>query len=92
MSTDTKIGLGMVGLLAVCCGLPLIATLFASGVLLGAVGSVWAHGQLLFTVGAALLISTGLWLLVRRRGTHAADDATCCAPPVVSTRSQDQAK
>jgi len=81
MNGDTKIGVGLIGLVALCCGGPLIVSLITSGVLLGALGMLWAGSLLPFLLGSAIVILTGLWLFARRRAIDAPGDAACCAPP-----------
>jgi len=78
MNGDTKIGLGLVGLLALCCGGPVIVSLITSGVLLGAVGTLWAGGELPFLLGGAVLVLAGLWLVARRRALDPPGSAACC--------------
>jgi uncharacterized membrane protein YedE/YeeE len=81
MNGDTKIGVGLVGLVALCCGGPLIVSLITSGVLLGALGTLWAGSQLPFLLGSAIVILAGLLLFGRRRAIEAPRDAARCATP-----------
>ncbi len=76
-----KMGLGAVALMALCCGAPLILTLFASGVVLGGLSTVWADGRLLLLLGGGALVLAAAWLLARRRTPGTADGADCCAAP-----------
>ena len=80
MNSDTKIGVGLVGLMALCCGGPLIVSLITSGVLLGTLGALWAGGELPLALSGAVLVVAGAWLFARRRTVAAAGDAACCAP------------
>lgn len=63
MNSDTKMGLGLVALLALCCAGPVVVSLLASGAILGAAGAIWAIGRPLFLSGAVALIAlgAGLW-------------------------------
>jgi hypothetical protein len=81
MNNDMKLGAGVVALMALCCGGPLILSLLASGAVLGALGGVWAGGRLLLLVGGAALVLAAVWLLVRRRAPGTADGVDCCAAP-----------
>lgn len=70
---------GIVPLLALCCGLPLLLVGFGAAGVLGAIGSVLGNS---WVIAAAVVLIIGLlaWLLRRRRaGTkRRADD--CCVP------------
>jgi hypothetical protein len=46
MNGETKMGLGLVAAMALCCGGPLILSALASGVVLGSLGAVWDGGRL----------------------------------------------
>ena len=81
MNNDMKMGAGVVALMALCCGGPLILSLLASGAVLGALGGVWAGGRLLLLVGGGALAVAAVWLLVRRRVPGTADRVDCCAAP-----------
>jgi hypothetical protein len=81
-NNDMKMGLGVVALMALCCGAPLILALFASGVVLGGLGTVWAGGRLLLLLlGGGALVVAAAWLLTRRRTPGTGDGADCCAAP-----------
>ncbi len=66
-NNDSKVGLGLVALMALCCGGPLILSLFASGAVLGALGAVWAGGSLLLLLVGGTRVVAAAWLLARRR-------------------------
>jgi hypothetical protein len=81
MSRDAKLGLGIVFLLAVCCGGPLILSLLAAGAGLGALGAAWAGGgrPLLLLSGSMVVVVTAGWLLARRHASRADAHAACGA-------------
>ena len=89
MNSDIKIGAGLVGQMALCCGGPLIVSLITSGVLLGALGTLWAGGELLLLLSGAVLIVAGAWLFARRRSGDAPGQAACCAPEPSSASGAD---
>ena len=80
-SNDSKVGLGVVALMALCCGGPLILSLFASGAVLGALGTVWAGDRLLLLLCGGALVVAAVWLLARRRTQGRAEGVDCCAAP-----------
>jgi len=80
-NNDMKMGLGGVALLALCCGAPLILALFASGVVLGGLGTVWAGGRLLWLLGGGALVVVAVWLLVRRRTPRRAEGGRLMRSP-----------
>jgi hypothetical protein len=84
MNSDTKMGLGVVALLALCCAGPLILSLVASGALLGALGGVGVGGRPLVLAGAAVLVGAAGLLLVRRRSSQTDEGAACRTPPAAS--------
>lgn len=84
MSSDAKMGLGIVGALAVCCGGPLILSALASGAVLGALGALWDGGRLVLLAGGAVLIVAAVWLLARRLASPAHPAVDCCAVPMSS--------
>jgi hypothetical protein len=80
-NSDAKVGLGVVALMAMCCGGPLILSLLASGAMLGGLSAVWADGRLLVVPGVVLVVGA-MWLLSRRRSSHANESSACSATPV----------
>jgi len=66
-NNDSKVGLGLVALMALCCGGPLILSLFASGSRPWPLGAVWAGGSLLLLLVGGTLVVAAAWLLARRR-------------------------
>jgi MerT mercuric transport protein len=90
MNSDTKMGLGVVALLALCCAGPLILSLLASGALLGALGAVWVGGRPLVLAVAAVLVGAAGWLLVRRRSSQADEGAACRTPPAALPRTAEK--
>src|SRR5262252_5596592 len=85
--SDTKIGLAVVALMAVCCGGPLMLSLLASGAVLGGLGALWAGGRLLLVPGIVLVVGA-IWFLSRRRSAQADESSACCATPVPSAGTQ----
>jgi len=65
---ETKFGLVAVGLMAVCCGGPLLLSLVASGAVLGALGALRSSGPMLLAA-AALLGAVGVLLWRRARAS-----------------------
>ncbi len=90
MNNDMKMGAGVVALMALCCGGPLILSLLASGAVVGALGGVWAGGRLLLLVGGAALVLAAVWLLVHRRAPGTADRVDCCALPASPVDTADR--
>jgi hypothetical protein len=78
-NSDTKIGLGIVALMALCCGGPLVLSLLASGAVLGGLGALWSDSRLLVVPGVVLVVGA-LWLLLRRRSAQADESSGCQAP------------
>lgn len=70
MNSDTKMSLGLVAILALCCTGPVVVSLLASGAILGAAGAMWAIGRPLLLSGAVALIAlgAGLWAWRSRCG------------------------
>ena len=66
MISDTKMGLGLVAMLALCCAGPVVLSLLASGAILGAMSAIWATDGPLFLSGGAMLIALGAGLLAWR--------------------------
>ncbi len=79
-NSDAKIGLGVVALMAMCCGGPLILSLLASGAVLGGLGALWADSRLLVVPGVVFVVGA-MWLLSRRRSSHADESSACSATP-----------
>jgi hypothetical protein len=71
MNSETKIGIGMVALVVLCCAGPLVLSLVATGVVLGALGAIWAQGRPLLLGSAAIAIALCGWLVARRNGHEA---------------------
>jgi hypothetical protein len=67
MKSDTGVALGVVAMIALCCGGPLILSLLASGALLSALAAIWPSGRVALLGGATILVLTGVWLVARRR-------------------------
>ena len=67
MNGVSKLGLGIVALVALCCAGPLVLPLLASGALLGVLSTVWTEGRPLLVGGTAVFVVVGAWLLTRRR-------------------------
>ena len=67
MNNESKIGVGVVALMVVCCAGPIVLSLVVSGAVLGALGAFWTAERELLLGSGALLIALGAWLLVRRR-------------------------
>jgi len=66
MNGDTKMGVGLVALVALCCAGPLVLSLLASGAVLGALSAIWIEARPMLLAGGAVLIALGAWLLARR--------------------------
>jgi hypothetical protein len=66
MDTESKFGLGLVAVLALCCAGPLVLSLLASGAILGAISAIWATDRPLLLLGGAMLIALGAGLWARR--------------------------
>ncbi len=81
MKSDTAVALGVVAMIALCCGGPLILSLLASGALLGALAAVWSSGRVALLGGATILVLTGVWLVARRRTSSVGGGADWCALP-----------
>ena len=81
MDSESKFGLGLIALLALCCAGPLVLSLLASGAILGAISAIWVTDRPLLLSGGAILIALGAALsarryarrkaTLRRRDTHA---------------------
>ena len=67
MNSETKIGLGVVALVALCCAGPLVLSLLATGAVLGALSTIWADDRPLLLGSGAIVVALGAWLLARRR-------------------------
>jgi hypothetical protein len=81
MKRDIAVGAGVVGMMALCCGAPIIISVLASGAVLGALGTLWSAGRVALLSGAAVLLLAGIWLVARRNSTHRSGAADCCAVP-----------
>ncbi len=81
MKRDIAVGAGVVGVMALCCGAPIIISVLASGALIGAFGAAWSAGRVALLSGAAVLLLAGIWLVARRTSTHPSGAADCCAVP-----------
>lgn len=68
MNGETKIGLGAVVLLALCCAGPVVLSLVGSGAALAALSAIWADDRPLLLASALLLVGVGATLLARRNG------------------------
>ena len=68
MNTDSKLGMGVVAVLVLCCAGPLVLSLLATGAVLGALSAIVAQGRPLLLGSAAIAIALGGWLLARRHG------------------------
>src|SRR5579859_1192104 len=71
MTGESKLGLGLIALLALCCAGPLVLSLLATGAVLGAVGAIWAEDRPLLLGSGAIVVALGVWLLARRWPTPA---------------------
>jgi len=69
MNGGSRLGLGIVALVALCCAGPLVLSLLASGALLGVLSMVLAEGRPLLVVISAVFVVLGAWLVTRRRGS-----------------------
>jgi hypothetical protein len=67
MNTEARIGLGLVGALAVCCAGPIVVSLIGSGAVFVAVSGVLADVHLLLMGLGALLVIVGVLVLTPRR-------------------------
>lgn len=68
MNGETKLGLGAVVLLALCCAGPLVLSLVGSGAVLAALSAIWVDDRPLLLASALLLVGVGATLLARRHG------------------------
>jgi hypothetical protein len=92
MKRDIAVSAGVVGVMALCCGAPIIISVLASGALLGALGAVWSAGRVALLSGAAVLLLAGMWLVARRASTNASSAADCWAvPPSTDVRVELEA-
>lgn len=66
MSNDSKLGLALVAVAALCCTAPLAVALLASGATLAVLGALWPDLTFLFGAVAALSV-TAVWLVRKRR-------------------------
>ena len=66
MDRDSKFGLGLVALLALCCAGPLVLSLLASGAILGAISAIWVTDRPVLLSGGAVLILLAVALSARR--------------------------
>ena len=90
MNRDWRMGLGMVALMVLCCGGPLILSLLTSGAVLGGLAALWAVSRLLLVPGVVLVVGA-VWLLGRRRSSQREEGAACCATPTPTAGADHQA-
>src|SRR5215831_16356665 len=64
MTSDTRIGVGMLASLAVCCAVPIALSLLGSGAVLSALSGVSADTRPLLIGISALLVVIGILVLV----------------------------
>ena len=93
MDSDSKFGLGLIALVALCCAGPLVLSLLATGAVLGALSAISAEGRQLLLGGGAVVVALGAWLLARRRArtkaaprppdAHDARTGSRSEPPVI---------
>ena len=81
---DLAIGLGVVGVFALCCGAPTMISVLASGAVLGTIGAVWSTGRVVLLSSAAALMVLGMALVARRIGSRAIGPTDCCALPMAA--------
>ena len=79
MDSESKFGLGLIALLALCCAGPLVLSLVASGAILGAISAIWATDRRLLLSGGGMLIALGAGTSRRRNtpGTTAGEPCDC---------------
>jgi hypothetical protein len=75
---EIAVGAGVVGMMALCCGAPIIISVLASSAVLGALGALWSAGRVALLSGAAVLLVAGIWLVARRSSSRASGAANCC--------------
>jgi hypothetical protein len=66
MTGESKLGLGLIALLAVCCAGPLVLSLLATGAVLGALSAIWVEDRPLLLGSRAIAVALAASLLARR--------------------------
>ncbi len=87
MNTSEKLGLGVIAVLGLCCGGPLLLSLLLSGVAVSALGAIWTGYQVLLLVGGVLLVGAVLMHSTTRRRTERPLGTTGSAPMQRDPRS-----